>query len=174
MDINKNVKVEMKPIEKNMYSWINPVNSAAIVYKGEEVGYISDLNLNIKDRIEKKSSIIVIEMDTEKLNEIAKNERKFEEVSKYQSVNIDISVIVNKNVKYEFLEECIRKAKAKNVETYRLIDIFEDKGKLDDKKSITIRFTLLSKDHTLTGEEIQEDLEKLISTFEENNCCIKR
>ena len=164
----------MKPIKKNMYSWINPVNSAAIVYKGEEIGYISDLNLNIKDRIEKKSSIIVIEMDTEKLNEIAKNERKFEEVSKYQSVNIDISVIVNKNVKYEFLEECIRKAKAKNVEGYRLIDIFEDKHKLDDKKSITIRFTLLSKDHTLTGEEIQEDLEKLINTFEENNCCIKR
>ena len=174
IDLNKNVKIQMKPVKKNMYSWVNPINSSAIVYNNEEIGYISDLNLNIKDRIEKKSNIVVLEMDIEKLNAIAKKERKFREISKYQPVNIDISVIVNKNVKYEFLEECIKKAKAKFVKEYKLIEVYEDKNKLENKKSITIRFTLLAEDHTLTGDEIQADLEKLINTFEENNCCIKR
>ena len=174
VNLNKNVKIEMKEITSNSYSWINPINSAAIVCDNVEIGYISDLNLNIKDAIAKKSNIAVIEIDIEKLNSIKKVNRMFKEVSKYQPVDIDISVIVNKNTKYAFLEECIKKAKAKNIDTYRVIDIFEDKHKLEDKKSITIRFTLLSNDHTLSGEEINNDLTKLIETFEENNCIIKK
>ena len=45
---------------------------------------------------------------------------------------------------------------------------------LQNKQSITIRFTLLSKDHTLSSEEINNDLQVLIEKFEENSYYVKK
>ena len=57
---------------------------------------------------------------------------------------------------------------------YELIDIFEDQKILLNKKSITIRFTLVSDNHTLSSEEINDDLERLIGEFERNGYIVKR
>ena len=38
---------------------------------------------------------------------------------------------------------------------YELVDIYENKDVLGDKKSMTLRFGLASMDHTLSGEEIE-------------------
>ena len=172
--LNKNVKLEMKELEEEKYNWINPVNSAKIVYDNKEIGYITDLNLNVKNAIDKKSNIVVIEINLDEFNSIGRQSTKFEEVSKYQPVDIDISVIVDKNVKYAELEEVIKKSKAKYVTEYKLIDIFENKLKLENQKSVTIRFTLLSKTHTLSSEQINKDLMRLINKFEENGYVVKR
>ena len=62
-------------------------------------------------------------------------------LDKYDNIifNFPICNEVIKNIKKDvFLEECIKKAKAKNIEDYRVIDIFEDKHKLEDKKIISL------------------------------------
>ena len=55
-----------------------------------------------------------------------------------------------------------------------LIDLFENQKILLNKKSTTIRFALLSNTHTLASEEINDDLERLISEFEKNGYIVKR
>ena len=100
--------------------------------------------------------------------------KKYEEFSKYQAVDIDISVLINKGEKYSSLERCIKEANIRDLLKYELIDVFENNEKLKDKKSITIRFTLLSKDHTLSSEEINNDLRLLIEKFEEKGFEIKK
>ena len=49
-----------------------------------------------------------------------------------------------------------QKFKNKIVTGYSLIDIYENKEVLGNKKSITLRYNLSSYDHTLTGEEIEK------------------
>ena len=98
----------------------------------------------------------------------------FKEFSKYQAVDIDISVLVDKEETYASIENCIKNVNIEDLLTYELIDIFEDNEKIKDKKSITIRFTLLSNTHTLSSEEINSNLEKLIGKFEENGYTVKR
>ena len=108
------------------------------------------------------------------LNNITEKKRIFKEFSKYQAVEIDISVIVDKSEKYASIEKCIKNVNIEDLLKYELIDIFENQKILLNKKSITIRFTLLSNTHTLSSEEINDDLERLISEFEKNGYIVKR
>lgn len=172
--LNKNVEVKMCDTENYNYNWISSINSAEVRYNDRSIGYISELNINIKDHIDKKSNIVVIELNLNEVNEIDEKKRVFKEFSKYQAVDIDISVLVNKTEKYVSIENCIKDVNIEHLLKYELIDIFEDSEKIKDKKSITIRFTLLSNTHTLSSDEINSDLEKLISKFEENGYMVKR
>ena len=172
--INKNIKITMDDIKQINYNWISKVNSAEISYNNICLGYISELNFNIRDTIEKKANIVVLEIDIDNLNKINAKNVVYKEFSKYQSVDIDISILADKEEKYSSLEKCIKEANINNLSKYELIDIFEDDKKNQNKKSITIRFTLLSFEHTLSSNEINDSLEKLINIFEEKGYTIKK
>ena len=60
---------------------------------------------DVKDNINKKTNIVVIEINLDKINIIKAIKRKYEEFSKYQSVEIDISVLVDREEKYSSLEK---------------------------------------------------------------------
>ena len=169
VSLNKNVEVKMCDNDNYKYNWISTINSAEVKYNDKSIGYIAELDINIKDNIDKKSNIVVIE-----LNNITEKKRIFKEFSKYQAVEIDISVIVDKSEKYASIEKCIKNVNIEDLLKYELIDIFENQKILLNKKSITIRFTLLSNTHTLSSEEINDDLERLISEFEKNGYIVKR
>ena len=64
--------------------------------------------------------------------------------------------MVDEDLIYSDLAKIIGKYRSKNLIGFSLIDIYENKAVLGDKKSVTIRFNLASMDHTLSGEEIEE------------------
>lgn len=172
--LNKNIDVKLCDNKNYKYNWISTINSAEVKYNDKSIGYISELDINIKDNIDKKSNIVVIELNLDKLNDIAENKKIFKEFSKYQAVDIDISVLVDKLEKYSSVEKCIKNLNIENLVKYELIDIFEDQKILLNKKTFTIRFTLLSNTHTLSREEINGNLEQLIGEFEKNGYMVKR
>lgn len=174
VSLNKNIEVKMCDNENYKYNWISAINSAEVKCDDKSIGYISELDINIKDNIDKKSNIVVIELSLDELNNIVEKKKVFKEFSKYQAVEIDISVIVDKTEKYSSIERAIKNVNIDNLLKYELIDIFENQKILLNKKSITIRFTLLSNTHTLSSEEINDDLERLISGFERSGYIVKR
>ena len=82
--------------------------------------------------------------------------RKIKSVSKYQAVEIDYNVVCGKALIYAELQKKLSKFKSKIMLGYSLVDIYQNEQTLGDKKSVTLRFTLCSQDHTLTGEEIEK------------------
>ena len=76
-------------------------------------------------------------------------------------------------MKYIELSKVLSKFKSKILSGFELVDIYQNKEVLGDKKSVTLRFNLSSFDHTLSGEEI----DKFRSDFEEflgkNNLSIR-
>ena len=97
VSLNKNVEVKMCDNDNYKYNWISTINSAEVKYNDKSIGYIAELDINIKDNIDKKSNIVVIELSLDELNNITEKKRIFKEFSKYQAVEIDISVIVDKS-----------------------------------------------------------------------------
>ena len=172
--LTKNILPTIEDDTEKKYSWINPINSGVIKYNGVELGNISSLNIKIKDAIDKKLNSVIIEIQLDKLNSINKKEKVFEDISKYQTVTLDLSLIVDSNLKYSQIEQYISSCDVKNMNSYSLVDIFEDKEKLGDKKSVTIKFTFGANDHTLTGEEIEQAKDTLISHFERNGAIIRK
>lgn len=170
--INKNLNVEYRNIELVQNNWMHPVNSFEIIVNNQSIGYISVVHPKIKDAINPKSSIVVAELRIDLLGEISKREICYKEISKYQTVTFDLSLIVDKDTKYCDIENIIKKANMKYLMEYSLVDIYESSEKLLGKKTVTIRFTIGSYTDTLTKEQIDEEREVILSTLKNNNMYI--
>lgn len=163
----KSVVPEFRDIKNvSKYNWLNPVNSADIFVGDVCVGYISTLNLKIRNAIDKKMNCVVVEMYMDALNSIEKTELKVKDVSKYQTVTFDLSFVVANTVKYEVFKQVLENMKVQNLNSYELVDIFEDEEKLKDQKSVTLRFTIGSDDHTLDSSEIEKARTETVAAFE--------
>lgn len=172
--INKNIQVEFVQNDTFKDNFIHPVNSFKILYKDKVLGYIALVHPVVKDKISKKSSIVISELFIEELSNISKVDKVYNKFTKYQTVNVDLSLIVENTYIYANIEKIIKNTKLDYLQGYKLIDIYEDELKLGNKKSITLRFELASFDKTLTSEEINDTIDKLIETFEANGIIIRK
>lgn len=170
--INKNLNVEYKNIENVENNWMHPVNSFEILVNSVSLGYISVVHPKIKDNINSKLNIVVSEIRIDLLSQIAKKEISYKETTKYQTVNFDLSLIVNEDTKYGEIEQIIKASDMKYLIDYALIDIYENKEKLLGKKTITVRFTIGSYEDTLTKEQIDEERNIILSTLKNNGIYI--
>ena len=148
-------------------NYIHPVNCTSILLEGSEIGYFSVLNPKIRNNIDKKLNVVFAEIDLERMEQTAAEPLNYKEVSKYPGVTVDLSLLADKTMRYEAIEEAIQGYPCEYLQGYHLIDIFEDEKLLPDKKSITIRFEFGSMDRTLEGQETNAMVEGLLQTLKE-------
>jgi len=172
VSINKNLNVEYRSIEKVNNNWMHPINSYEIIVNDTSLGYISVVHPKIVDAINPKASIVVAEFRIDSLGNMPKNEIEYKEISKYQTVTFDLSLIVDKDVQYAKIEKAIKEAKMKYLMNYNLVDIFENAQKLIGKKAVTVRFTIGSYKDTLTKEQIDSERETMLNTLKEKGMSI--
>ena len=157
VDISKNivgVDVALEPGET--VSYMHPVNSFRIKSRIADYGYMGVLHPVVKKSVDKRFNVVMLEVDFVELANSPCYARKIKAVSKYQAVEIDYNVLCDSNMKYIELTKLLAKFKSRIMSGYELVDIYENKDVLGDKKSVTLRFNLASFDHTLSGEEIEE------------------
>ncbi len=147
------------------YNYVHPVNSAAILLKGEEIGFFSILNPRIKNKIDKKLNVAFAEIDLEDLEKVIPEGLRYTEVSRFPGVSIDLSLLADKSVRYETITEYVNEYKSEYLQSFRLVDIFEDEKLLPGKKSVTIRFEFGSMERTLEGQEIQSMVDEILGIF---------
>ena len=168
---------EVKCINNNgsiNYSWIHKINSYIVNVDDKNMGYISAIHPRIIDNVNKKASIVVIELRIDNMDKIQKNDVIYKHITKYQTVNLDLTMIVDKDVMYEQIEKVIKEANLKFLMEYNLTYIYENEEKMPGKKSVTIRFTIGSYEKTLSKEEIDLELNTLIENFDKNNMHINK
>lgn len=131
-----------------------------------------NININVKDIIESaqlsasdlkihgiKVPVYYAEITLEAwLSRVPQPER-YQPVPTFPPVRRDLAVVLPKVVPQAKVEEVIREAKAPNLESVRLFDLFRDlKGEKipADHKSLAYALTYRAGDHTLTEKEVNE------------------
>jgi phenylalanyl-tRNA synthetase beta chain len=99
---------------------------------------------------------------------IKKKQISFEEIPKFPQVQRDLSVIVDKSVSYQSLEESVKALKISRLRAYKLFDVFESEKLGANKKSLAINFTFSDKERTLTDDETESMMNRIISSLEKN------
>ena len=163
-------------VKESMVSgnYIHPVNHAAISLQGEAVGLFSVLDPKIRNRMDKKLNVVFAEIDLELMEKVSANPLRYAEVSRYPGVTIDLSLLLDKELRYEKLSSHIREYNCEYLQSFRLVDIFEDDRLLPGKKSVTVRFEFISKDRTLEGQEIQTMVDELLGVLASKNIVIRK
>ncbi|HCM14096.1 MAG TPA: phenylalanine--tRNA ligase subunit beta, partial [Lachnospiraceae bacterium] len=88
-------------------NYIHPVNCTSILLEGSEIGYFSVLNPRIRNNIDKKLNVVFAEIDLERMEQTAAEPLNYKEVSKYPGVTVDLSLLADKTMRYEAIEEAI-------------------------------------------------------------------
>lgn len=151
----KNTEFEYSKADKSLeYSWVHPVKTAEINHNNKNFGYISVVHPKIKENVDKKLNMVIVEIDMFKVHDIKETNVKYKEPSKYPEVTFDLSFLVDKWISFESICNDLSEFKNDLLLDYKFIDIYNGKGLPEDKKSMTFSFRVASKETTLTSEEI--------------------
>jgi len=93
---------------------------------------------------------------------------KYQEISKYPSVERDLALVIDQTVAYAAIEQAIKTVQLDALKETRVFDIFESDKLGVNKKSVAINFVFNAGSATLTDTEIDGMMKKLIAAFEKN------
>jgi len=91
---------------------------------------------------------------------------QYHPIAVYPAVRRDLALVVDQNVTYESLEKIGYKYGSKLIKNISLFDVYEGDKILTGKKSYAMNFVLQHPDKTLTDEEINKTMNKLIAAYE--------
>ena len=91
---------------------------------------------------------------------------EYQTINTFPAVRRDLALVVEKSVSYDTLEKIGYKYASKLLKQINLFDVYEGAGVGEGMKSYALNFVLQSSDKTLTDEEINKVMNKLISAYE--------
>ena len=144
----------------------HPKNLNAIVCDGEVLGEIGIVHPNVSKKLDKKASIVYLELDVQKLSKIADAGIHYEEASKYPGMEIDLTF------RSESFAPIAQAIEAENCALIRKVKV-ADLYKGEDGTAITVRLSFGCMDRTLTREEVQAVTDSIVARLAANNICMK-
>ena len=147
--------------EDKMPEELHPGQSALISVNNDVVGIIGRVHPNLE-----KDNVFVFEIDLDKLLDKKVGKMKYKEFSKFPSIKKDLAVVVDKEITSEQIGTWIKKAAGSSLSNIDVFDVYTGKGIEENKKSIAYSLTFEKMDRTLTDEEINESLEKIVEVLE--------
>ena len=128
--------------------------------------HVGILRTDILRYFDLKKPVYYAEIDVEAVNALRKNTVNYTPINPYPAVRRDLALVVDKDVTYDTLEKIGYKYASKLVKQVSLFDVFEGAALGDGKKSYALNFVLQSADRTLTDEEINKTMNKLVAAYE--------
>ena len=154
----------------NRYSFIqaenfpkefHPYQTAYISVNNDIVGIVGRLHVNIA-----KEPTFVMEINLDKLLDRKVGRMKFKEISKFPGIKKDIAVIVDKDRTSMEVATAIKKAAGALLTNVELFDVYTGTNIDENKKSLAYSLTFEDSKKTLTDEEINKEMEKIIEALD--------
>ena len=150
-------------MKQEMPKEFHPGQSAYINVNGANVGIIGKLHPNVT-----KEDVYVFEINLDELFQKKVGKMKYKEISKFPSIKKDVAFVVDKNLVSKDIEKVIKSAGGSLLTEIEVFDVYTGSNVADDKKSIAYSLTFADNKKTLTDEEVNSLMEKVM-----NNVCNK-
>ncbi|MGZ8556803.1 MAG: phenylalanine--tRNA ligase subunit beta [Chitinophagaceae bacterium] len=136
---------------------------------GEVVVQITVVNKKTLSRFDIKQPVFFADLNWDILSKTAAgNKPIFFPIPKYPSVQRDLAIIVPSQLFYVEVEKTIKNLKLNKLQGIKLFDIFESDKLGADKKSMAVNFTFLDEEKTLTDQEIDGWMNKIMVALEKD------
>jgi len=136
---------------------LHPGQGALISINNEYVGIIGRVHPSIENE-----AVYVFELNMDKILNKKVSKMKYKELSKYPNIKKDLALVVEKNITSQELSNYIKKAGGSSLVSIDVFDVYEGIGIPEGKKSIAYSLTFERQDRTLTDEEINDLMNKII------------
>ena len=152
-----------------VFDYQHPKNTSDIIVDNVKIGVINTVHPSVLAKITRNAAIVMIEIEMDTLLGIAADDLSFDEPSKFPGIDYDLSLVINEGTRYENIEECWTREGFKELKDVSVIDMY-DNGNI---KSVTLRFRFELPDRTLTSEEVQVDIDRILTNLRRVNVELK-
>ena len=150
--------------EKNNPSY-HPGRCAKVTIGGIDVGYIGQIHPLVAKNYGIDSEIFCAEINFTSLLSLQLPEATYTPLPKYPSVSRDLAVVCDEAVTVAQVEDIITSAAGKLLRNIRLFDIYRGTGVPEGKKSMAFSMELRADDRTLTDNDSEQVVSKILETL---------
>jgi phenylalanyl-tRNA synthetase beta chain len=168
-DLKGEIESLFQKIFLDKFKFIPYPNTKALTQSGlvieinrEEAGFIGNVSTELLRKYEIDQDVIVCELSIDLLNSNVRRELKYKAAPRYPSVLRDIAFVVDDPLPIEVLGNEIRSVSGSLLTQLDLFDIYTGDQIKGNKKSCAFALEFQAEDHTLSQEEIDQVMQKII------------
>ena len=155
------LKFSYEPCTK---TFLHPYQTAKILCKGKEVGYLGKVTYEIQKEEDMRESAYIMEIDMADIDGWYDYQPKFEILSKFANETRDLALVMNKDITCGQVEEVIYKA-CNYVKAVKLFDVYEGAQIGENKKSMAFTVTFAPKAEEFTSEAVDGYVKKILKNL---------
>ena len=142
------------------------LESAAVTLGGKlPLGELGQLLPTLAKKYDLRDAVFLAEFNLDLLLSKRNPAKSFKALPQFPSSRRDVAMLVPEAVTHEAVLQSVKQAKAANLETVELFDVFRGQGVPAGQKSLAYAFTYRAADKTLTDADVNTAHAKVLETL---------
>ena len=142
------------------------LESAAVTLGGKlPLGELGQLLPMLAKKYDLRDAVFLAEFNLDLLLSKRNPAKSFKALPQFPSSRRDVAMLVPETVTHEAVLQTVKQAKAANLESVELFDVFRGKSVPDGQKSMAYAFTYRAADKTLTDADVNSAHEKITTAL---------
>ena len=146
----------------------HPGRCAKVTISGVDVGYLGQIHPLVAANYGMDAEVYCAEIDFDKLFALQLPEPTYTPLPKYPAVTRDIAIVCDEATTVGQAQDVITKAGGKLLRSVRLFDIYRGANLGDGKKSLAFSLTLRADDRTLTDDDSEGTISKILAALKDS------
>ncbi len=147
--------------------FLHPERGGCVVLDGKKIGLFGELAPRIRDRLLGAPRVILFELDLDNLYTQPTSRRMFTSLPRFPASKRDLSLLVPVDLPEARVREIICAEEA--VERVLLYDLYHGKQVTAGAKSLTYEVSLRAADRTLTDEDVEATISRVVKRLADLN-----
>ena len=146
--------------------YFHPGRCASVSCGETVLGHIAEVHPTALENYGIGKRAYVFELDVAALFEAANFDVTYKPIAKFPAVNRDLALLCDKNMPVGELQKIIKNSAGKLLENVQIFDIYEVEQIPSDKKSVALSISLRSSESTLTDDQVNSTIKKIMKALE--------
>ncbi len=159
-------KLGLTDVKTQPYSGGIIGEGVSFVANNKEIGFAGLVAKKQLKAVGIKQAVLYAELDLKALFGKKPVTLQFEELSKFPKVRRDLSLVLDKKIKYQDIKELAQKTERKILSEINVFDVYAGEHIEEGKKSYSVSFMLQDANQTLTDKVIDKTMDRLMKAFE--------
>lgn len=156
-------------LEKDMATSVDENNVLHYAINDQPVGRLQTVSKEMRDHYDIELPAIVAEFSLSRLFQAKQRmgDRPYQPVSKFPSFEFDFAVIVDETITAGELLSSIENTAGSSLNDLQIFDVFEGEALGEGKKSLAFRLSFLDTNKTLTINDVEPIINKVVKVLEQ-------
>ena len=150
------------------HPYLAPGISTSIILGGRRIGYLGQLNEDIRLRVDLREPVSVAEIDLSVFEAMPLMTKSYVPLQRFPALERDLAVVVAEDVTWAEISDCAAKAGGRYLEGLSFASLYRGKPVPEGHKSLAFHLVFRSPERTLTSEEADEATSEIVKALGDN------